>query len=408
MATGQTLAWRLLVPFGIGFLLTNYYRSVNAVLSPHLIADLGLTAGDLGLMTSVYFVANAVTQIPLGLAMDRYGPRRVQAALLALATIGMLMFALGENRAVLVLGRILLGIGAAGGLMTAFQAVQLFYPATRWAVLNGWILTAGGLGMLAASLPTELLLHFTDWRHILAGVALISGLLGVVIFAVVPETELGAAGDSFAQQLRGMAQVFRDRAFWRIAPLFATTFGASMSFQGLWAGPWLKDVAALTPGGVASGLLFLGILYTASYAGIGTLADWCRRRGIGLITLVAAGTLVFMLSQLPLLLPSGTGRFVALAGMGGLSNFCTLCFPLVALRFSAALAGRVATIVNLAAFVGAFAIQYAIGAVLDLFLPLAPGRYPAIAYQTAFAAMLALEIASWLWFLVPPKPAKGS
>lgn len=393
------------MPFGIGFLLTNYYRSVNAVLSPHLVADLALTAGDLGLMTSVYFVANAATQMPLGLAMDRYGPRRVQAALLALATLGLLIFALGQSRSVLILGRALLGIGAAGGLMTAFHAIQLFYPASRWATLNGWILTAGALGLLAASLPTELLLHFADWRHILVGVAVISGLVGVVIAAVAPETPLAAAGDSFAAQLRGMARVFRDREFWRIAPLFATTFGASMSFQGLWAAPWLKDVAALTPDGVAAGLLFLGALYTASYAGVGALADWCTRRGIGLIALIAAGTLVFILSQLPLLLPSGAGRFVVLAGMGGLSNFCTLCYPLVALRFPLSLSGRVATIVNFAAFVGAFAFQYAIGAALDLFAPLAPGRYPPAAYQTAFAAMLALEIASWLWFVAPAKPS---
>lgn len=406
MATGQSLAWRLLVPFASGFLLTNYYRSVNAVLSPHLIADLGLTAGDLGLMTAVYFFANAATQIPLGLAMDRYGPRRVQAALLMLAAIGLLIFALGDSRAVLIFGRVLLGIGAAGGLMTAFQAIQLFYPAERWAVLNGWILTAGGFGMLAASLPTELLLHVTDWRHILAAVAIVSALLASVMLLAVPEIELGAAGDSLTKQLHGMAQVFRDRGFWRVAPLFATTFGVSMSFQGLWAGPWLKDVAQLSPDGVGTGLLVMSLLYTASYSAIAASAEWCRRRGIGLVALIAAANVVFMLSQLPLLLPSGAGRYVALAGMGGLANFCSLCFPLVALRFSASLAGRVATIVNLAAFVGAFAMQYAIGATLDLFAPLAPGRYPPVAYQTAFAAMLVLEIASWLWFLVPPKEAR--
>src|ERR1700733_8347380 len=169
MTTTAGLVARVLVPLGAAFLLSNFFRSLNAVLSPYLIADLHLTARSLGLITSVYFFTSAVFQAPLGLFMDRYGPRRVQGALMLLATAGVIVFALGRDPIVLILGRAIMGIGAAGALMTCFQAVVLWFPPARWPVLNGWVMAAGGLGGLMASVPAELVLHVTDWHGLMLG-----------------------------------------------------------------------------------------------------------------------------------------------------------------------------------------------------------------------------------------------
>jgi MFS family permease len=144
------LILRVLTPLGAAFLLSNFYRSLNAVLSPYLIADLQLTARQLGLLTSIYFFTSAVFQAPLGLLMDRYGPRRVQATLTSVAALGTLMFALSSNVPVLILARAIMGIGAASALMTSFQAIVLWAPPPRWPQLNGWILAAGGVGGIFA------------------------------------------------------------------------------------------------------------------------------------------------------------------------------------------------------------------------------------------------------------------
>src|ERR1041385_2894223 len=141
----------VLAPFAAGFFLSNYYRSVNAVLSPRLIADFQLTAADLGLLTSIYFFTSAIFQAPLGMLMDRYGPRRVQAALLAMGGIGVLIFALGQDRLVVMLGRAVMGMGAAGALMTSFQAIGIWFQAERRPVFNCCARGVGAIHDLAAA-----------------------------------------------------------------------------------------------------------------------------------------------------------------------------------------------------------------------------------------------------------------
>jgi nitrate/nitrite transporter NarK len=403
----RTATWRLaltvLVPFGIGFFLSNYYRSMNAVLSPRLMFDLQLSATDLGLLTSIYFFTTALFQLPLGLLMDRYGPRRVQATLMALATIGLLTFAVGRHLPVLILGRAIMGIGAAGALMTSFQAVMLWFPVQRWPLLNGLVLSAGGLGALAATLPTELVLQVADWRHLMFGVALASLAGCAILFGVVPECLSAGAAGTWSGQIRGVVQVYSDRLFLRISPLYATTVGGNLAFQGLWAGPWLKDVAHFSTSEIARSLLVVTVLQTVGYAVVGWLAGVLGKRGIGLAQIIGTGTLLFIISQCGLLLATGQARWVVLLGMGLFSNINLLSYPLLAQNLPAGLMGRANTALNFFVFLGAFLLQYGVGAIIGMFDPVATSSYPPIAYQTAFALILFLQAASWVWFLVPAK-----
>jgi len=405
--TSWRLVWTVLIPFAAGFYLSNYYRSVNAVFSPRLISDLSLTAGDLGLLTSIYFFTTALFQVPLGLLIDRYGPRRVQAGLMSLATVGILIFALGEDRTVLVVGRAIMGVGAAGALMTAFQAVILWFPSQRWPFFNGCVLSGGGLGALSATLPTEWALEFTDWRHVMIGIAAFTLVVGVATFAIVPERGDQQKEVTLGAQIVDMGLVYRDRIFWRLAPMYAATVGGTLAFQGLWAGPWLKDVAHLVPGEVAGDLLAVTVLQTANYVVVGLLADALGKRGVGLMQIVGTGTGLFLVSQLGLLLASGDARWLVLFGMGSLANINLLCYPVLARRFPAGLMGRANTALNLIVFTGAFAVQYAVGVVIDLFPTVAPGSYPPRAYQIAFAAMLLIQFLTWIWYVVPRSQATG-
>ena len=109
-----------LLPFGFGYFLSYLYRAANAVVAPDLVRDVGLSAGELGLLTAAYLLAFALFQIPLGVLLDRYGPRRVQAALVALGGIGAIIFALGQSALTLSLARGVIGMGFAGGLMSSF------------------------------------------------------------------------------------------------------------------------------------------------------------------------------------------------------------------------------------------------------------------------------------------------
>ncbi len=396
------LVLRVLAPLAAGFFLSSFLRSLNAVLSPYLIAELDLSARALGLLTAVYFFTSAVFQAPLGLLMDRYGPRRVQGTLLALATVGTVMFALGHDLWVLVAGRAIMGIGAAGALMTSFQAVVLWFPPARWPALNGWVMAAGGLGALTASLPAALILHVINWRGLMLAAAAVSVGLCVAILAIVPEHET-VRRPGLGEQLRSFGLIYRDRRFWRLAPVAMTISASNLAFSGLWAGPWLKDVGGFGPDGIAVSLLFLTALTTCGYVGTGAIASWLGRRGVRLTWVIGSAILASMLLQLPLLLPSTAGRWVVMFAIGAFNGASALSYPVLNAHFPPSLSGRVSTALNLCFFIGGFLIQYAIGAIVSLFPQIAPGTYPASAYQTAFGAMIAVEFLSWLWFLIPAK-----
>src|SRR5207342_2589279 len=83
---------RVFVPFACGYFFSYFFRVVNAVISPDLVRDVGVDANRLGLLTSAYFLPFAAAQPPLGIALDRFGPRRVNAALLVVAAAGALVF----------------------------------------------------------------------------------------------------------------------------------------------------------------------------------------------------------------------------------------------------------------------------------------------------------------------------
>jgi MFS family permease len=393
----------VLLPFALVFALCNYYRTVNAVLAPYLITQLSLTAGQLGLLISVYFLVSALFQAPLGLLMDRFGPRRVQSVLIVVAGIGAIIFALGESWPVLLTGRVIMGIGAAGGLMTSIQAVTLWFPSSRWPVFNGLVMSIGALGSLAATLPTQVLLDFLDWHHVLVGVAAISFLGALMLFGLVPEKTRPPKGETLGQQLSGMAAIYRDRLFWRFAPLYLATTGSTMAFQSLWAGPWLHDVAQLDATNVATHLLVLSLLQIGSYFLVGFVATELGKRHVPLTRIVMIGSALYISMLTPLLLPTGAGRWSVLLGIGLLSNVNTLCYPILSQHFPAAMTGRATTALNSFFFVGAFFVQFAIGLVIDRVPATEAGHYPVLAYQLAFAVMIALQFSSWAWCLVTPR-----
>jgi nitrate/nitrite transporter NarK len=398
----------VLAPFAAVFALGNYFRFMNAVLAPHIVADLRLTASDLGLLVSAYFLASALFQAPLGLLMDRFGPRRVQATLIIIGGIGALIFAAAQTWPMALLGRVVMGLGAAGALMTSIQAITLWFPMSRWPFFNGIVLGVGGLGSLAATLPTQWLIDFAGWRQLMVGIALAAFAGGLMLFAVVPERLADKKPSTLGEQLRGLGEIYRDRVFWRVAPLYMTTVGSTIAFQSLWAGTWLRDVAALGPNAVASDLLILTVMQVASYVLNGFVASELNRRGIALMRIIIIGAALYILSQAPLVLPTGVGRWAILLGMGLLSNVNTLCYPMLSQHFPQRLIGRANTALNTFFFIGAFTLQYMVGLVIDLFPTEASGHYPVIAYQLAFAVIVVAQIASWIWLLIPPRQAEAA
>ena len=211
------LAFKVLLPFALGYYLSYVFRSINAVIAPDLVLDIGLSAAGLGLMTSAYFASFAACQLPLGVMLDRVGPRKTEAALLMAAAVGSFWFATAETQTELIFARALIGIGVSACLMASFKAFVEWFPREKHPVItNALILMAGGLGAMSSTAPIEAALQITDWRGVFLGLAGVGVAASAVLYFVVPEPPMERqlpSGDSICDQIRDMGSVQERRYF---------------------------------------------------------------------------------------------------------------------------------------------------------------------------------------------------
>jgi MFS family permease len=389
-------------PFAAGYFLSFFFRNVNAIISKDLAQEFSLSPADLGFLTSTYLLAFAAFQLPLGVLLDRYGPRRVVASLLISAAAGALVFSLSRDIMELSIGRALIGLGVSAGLMGAIKAFSLWFPLSRMATLNGLYLGVGGLGALTATAPAELLVAGLGWRGMFLLLSVLCLAAALLVFFVVPEKPLPGQGETLGAQIAGFRRIFASLLFWRIVAPLIVGQGAYIALQGLWLGPWLYDVAGLQRQGVASTLLLAAFAYACGSVFFGWASDRLASRGVPRMTVFKVGLSVSlaMLMLLAAGVQSGLGAILFVYAFTGISS--ALAYALLAPLFPPEMTGRLITTSNVMLFGLSFAFQWGIGAVLRLY-PVVDGRYAAAGYSAAFAVIAAVQLAALLW-LLPLKP----
>jgi MFS family permease len=395
------ILFRALLPFALGYLLSYLLRAVNAVAAPDLVAEFGLGAAELGLLTSAYLGAFALVQFPLGVLLDRYGPRRVQAALLCISALGTFGFAAAQGFTGLFVARALIGVGFAAGLMASFKAVVLWVEAERRPFANACVMSFGGLGILLATEPTQILLELANWRIVFAGLACVIVLVAAVIFLAVPERTSGGEQVPLRAQLGELLAILASFGFWRIAPVLSLAAGLQIAIQTLWAGPWFRDVMGLDRAGAARQLLWMALAFAVGIFLSGFVADRLGRRGIGTMSVFLGFFALFVLAQAVIVfefLPLATAAWLVTAATG---QTAILGFPWLQRGYHASLAGRVNSTLNFSMFAVAFSAQYAIGIIIDFFSVTAAG-YPPEAYRWAFGTMLVLQLLALGWYCAAP------
>lgn len=396
---------RVFIPFALGFFLSYIFRTVNAVIAPDLVRDIGVDPASLGLLTSAYFLSFAAFQLPLGVLLDRYGARRVEATLLLFAAAGAFVFARAETLTGLMLGRALIGLGVSACLMAAFKAFTLWFPPERLPLANGVQMISGGVGALAATTPVELSLQWTDWRGVFLILAGLTVAAAACVFFIVPEKEGTYSGETLREQLAGIRQVFTNRAFWTIAPWAVAAQAAYLSIVGLWSGPWLRDIANYDRMAVANTLMGVSLAMIAGYFAFGALAERLARRSIQPMTVAAVGMLTFIVVQglLVLQLTALTLPLWLLFGFCGTA--CILPYAVLSQSFPKHLSGRANTGLNLMVFIAAFAAQWVIGLIINLWPQTVSGGYDPAGYNTGFGLILTLQICAAVWYFFSSRRA---
>jgi sugar phosphate permease len=379
---------RLFLPFAFGYFLSYFFRTANAVVAEDLARDIGADAAALGLLTGAYMIGFAAMQLPVGILLDRYGPRRVQTALLSAAALGALGFALADGILGLALARGLIGAGVAACLMSAFKNNALWFARERLPVVNNLTLVAGTLGAFAATTPMAALAGALGWRGAFAALAAVTLLGALFVHLAASEPPAARAGESLAEQIAGTAAIFRDRFFWRVAPVAFAVQAIHAAYISLWAGPWLHDLAGLDRAGVATHLQVIPLAMIAGYLATGFLAARLPARGISALALVAVAVGLFLVNGALMLVPALDSPYLQWAAFGFLATASVLPYSILAQAYPAALSGRVTTALNLLTFIAAFAAQWLIGIAID-----------AAGHRAALALALLPCVAAWLWLL---------
>ena len=333
--------------------------------------------------------------------LDRFGPRRTMSGLFVIAAAGSAVFATAEGVAGLAIGRALIGIGCAAGLMGMLVAIARWYPPERFARLSAMVYVVGGAGVLFATTPLAAAADTIGWRGAFWGTAAVTLGFAAMLFAMVrdapPGQEVESTRETFGEMLGGVRAVCANRQLWHVCAIQFVNYGSIIAIVGLWAGPYLNDVHGLQ--GVLRGnvLFAINLVMLAGVLGYGVVERKLRSRKRA----IAAGSVASAAILLVLALWPGIGPWPA----AGLLIAFAVTSAHIMLNHAHAravlpdhLVGRGLTLQNVAVFFGVAAMQSATGFIIGSFTVVGEAA-PGIAYRSVFGFLALMIVISLLLYL---------
>ncbi|MDA8831621.1 MFS transporter [Candidatus Pelagibacter bacterium] len=383
--------------FALSYYISNLLRAITATISPNLISEFDLSAGDLGLLGGGYFLGFAAVQIPLGYLLDNKGPKKIVSYFLLIAVLGMISFSLSENFITLLISRILIGIGVGACLMGPLTAYRIWYQDETQQRANSWMLMVGAIGMLSSSLPVQFFLPIIGWRMIFITLALLTIFCIILIIFFIPNWNK-ANIQSNAKDNGSLKEIWSDKFFKSLVPMGFFNYGGLFAIQTLWAGPWMIKVSGYTPEQSANGLFLIYFSLLISFLSWGYLVPKISKNVSDAIRLLKFGAPLnlIVLAFIIYLGPKAGAYHWAFFAVS--SVFLSLTQPAVGMAFSLSNAGKALTSFNLLLFIGAFVLQWIIGVIIDLTMNL--GYSEISGFRFAMIFFLLTSFFSYLFFLI--------
>ena len=383
--------------FALGYYISNLLRAITATISPNLISEFNLSAGDLGLLGGGYFLGFAAVQIPLGYLLDNKGPKKIVSYFLLIAVLGMISFSLSDNFITLLLSRILIGVGVGACLMGPLTAYRIWYQDETQQRANSWMLMVGAIGMLSSSLPVQFFLPIVGWRMIFITLALLTIFCIILIIFFIPNWNK-ANTQSNSKDNGSLKEIWNNNFFKSLVPMGFFNYGGLFAIQTLWAGPWMVKVSGYTPEQSANGLFIIYFSLLISFLSWGYLVPKISKNVSDAIRLLKFGAPLnlIVLAFIIYLGPKAGAYHWAFFAVS--SVFLSLTQPAVGMAFSLSNAGKALTSFNLLLFIGAFALQWIIGVIIDLTMNL--GFSEILGFRFAMIFFLLTSFFSYLFFLI--------
>ncbi|MEL6751202.1 MAG: MFS transporter [Pseudomonadota bacterium] len=350
-----------IVALALGYIMSQFYRSFLAVLTPQLRVDPGMTNEQMSTALAAWFIAFALAQFVVGPMLDRVGPKRTAAFLhLVGGAGGAALFSMATAPWMIIVAMGLIGVGCAPVLMAAFLVFRRGYAPARLAVLSAWFIAVGNLGNIAGTTPLAWAVEATDWRTVGWGLAVISALIAFSILVLLRDPPKAEGGEDRGSYV----DLFKLRVLWPIFPIMALTYSAIANLRGLWVGPYMDQVHgydAQQIGSVSFAVAIGMIVGTFAYGPLDTLFN-SRKRVIAGGTLILAIAL-FAWSLDPVATPMRATILLCIAGAAGTSYPVIMAHGLAFIPQH--MTGRGATLLNFFSIGGTGLMQFVSGQVYE-------------------------------------------
>lgn len=405
----MTKRWQTFLAFALLYVLAYFYRVSLAVMAKDLAVEAHLSAAQLGTLSGSFFYAFALTQLPLGPLLDRFGGKQIALVFGLITIVGLVVFTLATSYPALLAGRILLGIGSASVLMSALRCFTHWFDLQEFGRISGFIIAIGNLGNIAGTAPLAWAMGSFGWRPTFWIIAIVQVACLLLLITLVQEAPTGIEFRNHGKaSFAGIATIVTKADYWLMAIIAFFWYANYMAVQGLWGGPYLMDVVGLTREAAGAFLLAISLGFLAGCLIIGRLAELIgshRRTLLYGQCGMLAGMILFLgpAATIPRPLLLAALFFFGLTVASGVA-----IYPMIRQRFAHEITGTALTAVNFFILLGAAVMQHAMGWLIDQ-SPRSGSGYPPAAYHQAFLLPIGGLFLAILFFsrLREPSTRKG-
>ena len=367
----SALAWAIWL---LGALLYSYgffQRVAPSVMVSDLMREFAASAVVLGNLSAFYFYAYAGLQFPLGVLLDRFGPRRIMAASALVAAAGSLLFGLAETLSAAYLGRFLIGAGVAVALIGTFKLIMIWFPAERFATLSGVTMFIGTIGAVTGQGPLAAYVEAVGWRSALLWATVFAVVMAGLIWLIVrdstgAEPRAAAGADEAPRVWQALGHILGSKQAWLIGVYGGTMSGPVLAFAGLWGVPFAMTAYGLDRPAAAAAMSAVLIGFGLGLPSAGWASDMLGRRKWPLF----AGSALQLVTWLVILYgpqPPMTIVYILLFLNGLATGWVVTVFALAREWTAPQFGGSVVGFINMMGIAAAALLQPLVGYLLDLF-----------------------------------------
>ena len=390
-----------------GYTVSQFLRTSVGVLSPNLMHDFNINPNNMGLLGGVFFLSFAIFQIPAGILIDKYGPRKVMSVVITFAVLGSIIFALSNSFYTLLIGRVLMGLGCSICLMGSLVLITRWTDSDQFSKLAGIILAVGGIGGLLATTPLSYFSELFGWRLSFWLAAVVTFCVMLLYYFILEDRKndliLNRSNETIS--LKNLLFILKERNFKFMIPMSLMSYSSLVVILGLWGAPYLKDIHGLDSVERGKILMLMAISWNIGSFVFGALRSiFGNYKNVVIFGASGVIILLFILSIITEI--NSIYLYILFCILGFFGAFSVALISHYQVLFDKEYMGRALSTANFFNFGGVFFVQWLTGKIIYLMGGDSTGA-PIEAYRLAFLFVAILLLISLCIYLFSNEKKKS-